>query len=142
MGYVPRITLIRGLPGSGKSTLAASIIDPLGHYEADQYFITESGTYKYDPTLLSHAHKYCQTGVECRLQQRKPVVVANTFCELWEMEPYFELAKRYHAVIKVIQVVGDHANTHGVPDETIEKMRSRWEPFESELILYTKEAQS
>jgi hypothetical protein len=30
--------------------------------------------------------------------------------------------------VQVIEVHGDFGNIHGVPDETIAKMRARWEP--------------
>ena len=47
------LILVRGLPGSGKSTEAKKIAKTgYYHFEADQYFITPSGEYKFDKNLL------------------------------------------------------------------------------------------
>jgi hypothetical protein len=45
------------------------------------------------------------------------------------MEPYFELAKKYGYRVHSIVVENRHGgvNEHGVPEETLTKMRDRFE---------------
>ena len=58
-----------------------------------------------------------------------PVVVSNTFTQEWEMKPYYELAEKYGYTVFSLVVENRHngINTHGVPDETLEKMENRFE---------------
>lgn len=119
--------LLRGLPGSGKSTLAKSIGGV--HFEADQYFMVD-GEYKFDPTKLSLAHKWCQARVIVSMEDEKDkIVVSNTFTQEWEMEPYFELAKKYEYRLFSIIVENRHGgvNEHGVPEEKLQQMSDRFQ---------------
>ena len=57
------------------------------------------------------------------------IVVANTFTQEWEMKTYYEMAERYNYRVHSVIVENRHGgvNEHNVPDETIEKMRNRFE---------------
>jgi len=57
------------------------------------------------------------------------IIVSNTFTQEWEMKPYYELAKQYGYTVFSLVVENRHGgvNEHGVPDETLEKMRNRFE---------------
>lgn len=57
------------------------------------------------------------------------IVVANTFTQEWEMNPYIELAKKYGYKVISLVVENRHGNKniHNVPDETIQKMVNRFE---------------
>jgi hypothetical protein len=57
------------------------------------------------------------------------IVVSNTFTQEWEMQPYFELAKKYGYKVFSIIVENRHEgiNEHGVPEEKIEQMKNRFE---------------
>ena len=62
--------LIRGVSGSGKSSLAEEMLAGLMvyyHYEADMYFMSDLGDYRWNPAELSNAHKWCQEQTERRL---------------------------------------------------------------------------
>ena len=52
----------------------------------------------------------------------------------WEMEPYFKLAEKYGYMVFTMVVENRHGgkNLHGVPDDTLEKMKSR---FEIQLLI-------
>lgn len=124
--------LLRGLPGSGKSTLS-KLLGGI-HIEADQYFM-QDGEYKFDSSKLKLAHGYCQSqtsawmssdGVQVNVDR---IVVSNTFTQEWEMEPYFNLAKTHGYQVFSIIVENRHGgkNVHDCPQETIEKMRERFE---------------
>jgi energy-coupling factor transporter ATP-binding protein EcfA2 len=124
--------LLRGLPGSGKSTLAKSIGGL--HIEADQYFM-EDGVYKFDPTLLKHAHNYCQGQTKAWMKTDgaqvnvNRIVVSNTFTQEWEMQPYYDLAEKHGYRVYSLVVENRHGglNKHNVPEESMVKMENRFE---------------
>jgi hypothetical protein len=57
------------------------------------------------------------------------VAVSNTFTQEWEMEPYFELAKKYGYKVFSLIVENRHGgvNQHNVPEDKIEQMKTRFE---------------
>lgn len=122
------LIIVRGLPGSGKSTIAKGIAEKTGaiHVEADDFFV-KGGVYRFEPDSLPDAHAYCLSRCESLVSNGHSVVVANTFTQRWEMQPYLELASHYGARVRIIIATGKFQNIHGVPAETIEKMRIRWE---------------
>jgi hypothetical protein len=128
------LILIRGISGSGKTTHAKELIKEnptLSHYEADMYFY-KNGNYKFNPNKLNLAHHWCKTKAENDLQNGKSVIVSNTFTQKWGMEPYIQLARKYDADIVIKKATGNYQNVHGVPDEALERMRSRWEDLDGE----------
>ena len=92
--------------------------------------------YNFDLNFIAAAHQWCQSHVE-RLASinHEHIIVHNTFCERWEMQPYLEIAERYGFEIEVRSVrdPGHTAaflamrNTHGVPESSIQAMMNRWE---------------
>jgi len=123
--------LIRGLPGSGKSTFARELVPDFLVCEADKFFITENG-YEFDPSKLSEAHTWCQKTVEAYMQNSETfpkIAVANTFTRDWEMNPYFDLADKYNYTVFSVIVENHHGNgsLHNVSEDTISKMRNRFE---------------
>ena len=127
------LILCRGVSGAGKTTFAKT----LGgiHIEADQYFIDGEGNYKFDGSKIKLAHEYCRAQTEAWMQTKgdqvstNKIVVSNTFTQLWEMEPYFEMAKRHGYKVFSIVVENRHGGTneHNVPEDKIEQMRNRFE---------------
>jgi predicted kinase len=139
--------IVRGLSGSGKSSLAKEIVNPIwcsdrksffkDVYSADDYFTDEQGNYNFSPEFLADAHADCFSKVELAMTKDiLKVVVANTFSQSWEAEPYFKLAKKYDYSSFVVECQNTFDNVHEVPQETIEAMRGRWE---TNLIKPTKE---
>jgi len=126
-----QLFLLRGLPGSGKSTLAKSLVNKdYCHKEADMYFVDGGGNYKFVPSQIKEAHQWCQDEVSFLMKyEHSPLVVSNTFTQEWEMQPYYELAKKYGYTVFSLVVENRHGrvNEHEVPDETLEKMRNRFE---------------
>lgn len=134
-----RLLLIRGLPGSGKSTLAKSIVDLapdfVYHVEADMYHVVTDSDgfehYEFKPEKVKEAHRWCQETAFNFLGRIRcdTVIVSNTFTQLWEMKPYIDYCKNNKIEYTVITCEGDHGNIHGVPDEVMERMKARWEPY-------------
>jgi predicted kinase len=133
--YVGDLILLRGVPGSGKTTLGniilfntqSNIQDVLS---ADNFFVNEKGEYIFEATKLKEAHNDCQVKCAERMRhQFSKIVVANTFTQEWEMEPYFTMAERYNYRIHSVIVENRHGNknVHNVPDEKISEMTNRFE---------------
>jgi len=130
------LTLIRGLPSSGKSTFANFIWDDYVIFEADKFFMVD-GEYKFDSSKLKEAHAWCLDQVKSKMEENKEsqgryypeITVANTFTQEWEMKPYIDLANQYEYTLFTIIVENRHGNSsvHNVPEETIEKMKKRFE---------------
>ena|SRR3990167_5952899 len=144
-----QLIILKGLPGSGKSSRAKQIIEDdfndqlrnngIGHgagiiCSADQYF-ERSGTYQFDPKLLSAAHNWCKNKTYNALSLgRELVVVDNTNTQKWEYQPYLEWAEEFGYEVK-IEMVGNltdvylyfSRNIHGVPLEVIKKMATRFQ---------------
>lgn len=122
-----KLYLIRGICGSGKSTFAKSL--GVSHVEADMYFVdSETGEYKFDATKLKDAHEFCRTKTELWMSMNLDIAVSNTFTQEWEMEGYYDLAKKYGYKVFSIIVENRHGgvNQHNVPEETLTKMKNRF----------------
>ena len=119
--------LLRGLPGAGKSTLARSLGG--SYIETDHYFQYE-GKYEFDASKLKEAHAWCQNVVEVRMTNKiAKIAVSNTFTQEWEMQPYYDLAEKYGYRVYSLVVENRHEgiNSHSVPQETLDKMKNRFE---------------
>jgi len=57
------------------------------------------------------------------------IIVSNTFTQEWEMQPYYDLAEKYGYMVYSLVVENRHegVNEHGVPQETLDKMKNRFE---------------
>ncbi|MEM4258076.1 MAG: AAA family ATPase [Candidatus Thermoplasmatota archaeon] len=118
-----QLILIRGLPDSGKSTMVREYVKQgYLHFEADMYF-ERDGKYEFRPALLPKAHAWCLSQTKRALEEGKDVVVSNTFSRKWELQPYLDLGYP----TKILTATGNYKNIHGVPDETIKRMKDRWE---------------
>jgi len=124
--------LFRGLPGAGKTTTVESFgifIKNINWFEADFHFY-ENGVYIFDVSMLSFAHEKCKKGALNAMRLGKPqVAVSNTFTTEWEMEDYITAAKEFGYNVVSIIVENRHGNesVHGVPKETMAKMKSRFQ---------------
>jgi len=127
------LILLRGLPGAGKTTLANTLAN-LNPYDsrivaADDYFYNDKKEYVFDVSQLRAAHNYCVCETEiCMDGSCRLIIVHNTFTTEKEMKPYFELANSYGYTVSTCIVENRHASqsVHGVPEETLTKMRSRF----------------
>ena len=133
--YSRTLYAIRGLPGSGKSTFARKLV--LCVHDADAYHICKNtNVYQWDPANVPAAHADCQQRVEAALNLKDfSVAVANTFTQRWELEPYIKIAERTRSQFVVVSLFDGGLtdeelaarNIHGVPVETIARMRDRFE---------------
>lgn len=123
------LVLIRGLPGSGKSTYAKRI--GCYHVEADMYHCKD-GEYIFDSARARLAHNWCQKSALFAMEQGMDVAVSNTFTQKWEIQPYLDMAAKTGHKVKIVRMTKEYRTVHGVPTETMQKMRERFEKIEGE----------
>lgn len=132
--------IIRGVPGSGKSTLAHKLTDNV--VEADQYFYDDEGNYNWSADKLNQAHNWCYNTVKKYMEEgRDKIAVANTFVKNRDYKRYVELAKEFGYKVDIRTCTGNYQNIHNVPDETVEKMRSKFQetPLDESVKLVNKD---
>ena len=103
------------------------------HYEADMFFYN-NGVYTFNPNKLHMAHQWCLISTDKALREGHSVIVSNTFTQLWEMEKYIKLARSLDCQLNVLKTTGDYKSIHNVPEETLIKMKDRWEDYKGEKI--------
>lgn len=126
------LIIFRGLPGSGKTTLV-HLLNPLEEwpvFSVDDFFTNaETGEYHFEFDKNHLAYKQCVDKTEAAMKQKKAkIFLHNTFTMEWELEPYFKLAKEFGYRVFVCTVENFHGNTntHGVLEEQIQKMASKY----------------
>lgn len=132
--------ILRGLPGSGKDTVAEAIVSGgVGDgviCSADDFFY-EAGVYRFDKSKLGQAHEACFEHFKFMVDgNRKLVIVANTNTTRAEFKCYSDYAKEKGYMVTILTVettLTDEElakrNVHGVPVETIKRMRERMNAF-------------
>ena len=121
--------LIRGLPGSGKSTYAKTLLslyENIVHIESDMFF-ERTGQYLFDMEKLYAAHNWCINTAQILLNKGVKIVVANTFTTYNEMKDYVSYAKLNGHGVTLITMNKEYGSVHNVPEETMQKMRARFE---------------
>lgn len=128
-----KLILIRGIPGTGKTTLADKMVKEGKadvFFEADQWMTDKEGNYQFDPKRLPYCHGQCFIYAEKALYSGQTVIVSNTFTKLWEMERYLDMAKDLNVPVEVIELQTEYGSVHGVPEDKMELMRKRFEPYQ------------
>ena len=121
------LIIVRGIPGSGKTSFASFLGKAVCC--ADDYFVHD-GEYKWKAEDIGKAHGWSQR--KCRRfmkAQVEQIVVANTNTTEREMQPYMDLARQFSYIVHTIIVENRHGSEsiHGVPEATLEKMKSRFD---------------
>lgn len=136
-----KLIIIRGIPGSGKSTYAKKLLEDLEkegisakHYEADMFFM-KNGEYVWNPMLAHKSHEWCFNKVFKSLEVNDVVIVSNTFTTQSEMDNYLTEAKNNDYDVTVYRMANEFQNQHGVPEQTLEKMKARFTDFDGEIII-------
>jgi len=135
-----KLIIVRGLPGSGKTTFAKAFEKRLAAtgenttvIAADDHFTSEDG-YNFNPAELGKAHSSCRARTLQALREGHHVIVHNTFTKVNEFDPYLSIAAQTSSDVEVYNVFDGgltdeqlfERGTHGVPLDTIKKMRARY----------------
>ena len=124
------LIILRGIPGAGKSTCANVLSEnayPI--FSADDFFIVD-GEYVFNADKLHQAHAQCKHNTEqAMIDNIEKIFVANTNTTKTEMKSYFELAAKYEYMVISLIVENRHGNLsiHNVPNETLIKMKNRFD---------------
>jgi hypothetical protein len=156
------LVLVRGLPGSGKSHLVSKIIaeccselnispkDGVNVYSTDEYWTRPDGKYDFNFRLIGEAHKWNQDrffGMITFEAVHFPLcpalaIIDNTNTTWKEMLPYIKKAVDNDWEVRFVEPCTawrDNAEecckrcSHGVPLETIQKMKERFEDHDTVL---------
>ena len=122
------LILLRGVSGSGKSTIAPMFENAV-LVSTDDFFLDEYGDYVFDANSLVINHQFCQLAVRMMMQDDEElIVVHNTFTADWEMDAYFDLAKKHGYAVHTIIVENRHGsrNVHDVPQDAIKAQVKRF----------------
>lgn len=144
---------MRGIPGSGKSYTARKIAEENNGeiHSTDNYFMSKSGEYIFNPNNLRYAHQWNKNNVEkAMVNDHQFIIVDNTNTLKWEYKVYLDLAKKYGYDVKIQFPTSSwwkeiepriknktftnddvnvfyNKNEHGVPFDTIKSMMNRFE---------------
>ena len=94
------------------------------------YFTNDDGEYNFDPTSLpmhtSGVRIWLKNGWTEEVEES---YVSNTSTQEWEMRPYIDMAEEKGYLVFSLIVENRHSgnNIHGVPSESIERMKNRFE---------------
>jgi predicted kinase len=126
------LILLRGLPGAGKTAFAKLISENNTYpfYSVDDYFTDKTGKYKFEFSENYRAYAECISNAEIAIAKGiSKVIIHNTFTMDWELEPYFNLAKKYNCLLHVLTVEHYHngANSHDVAEEQLKKMAKKYQ---------------
>ena len=130
----PELVIVRGAPGSGKSTFAKNQFPNHKVFATDDFFMVD-GVYKYDKTKIGENHQKCFDAVARGLASGQNAVVANTFTMHWEMQKYFDLCRQNGYKLRVYHMKNGFENEHGVPNDIVDRMRSQYQPLDSEVVV-------
>lgn len=125
------LTIVRGLPGSGKSTFARSL--ECFHVEEDMFRI-RNGKYRFNWTDGVEPQLKCGVMADVALHMDCDVAVSNYFVTIDEMKPFFAMAKRRNATLRVVKCVGRWIPRHDIEKRIIDMMKQHWEDYEGEEI--------
>ncbi len=135
--------ILRGLPGTGKSMLARTMEMGWGYaksFSTDDYFMV-SGKYQFDPSKLGEYHQKNLNAADDYMKSFKDshntimCIIDNTNTQHWEYEKYIQSAENNGFMVQIISIDWDakdiplyaERNSHGVPEEAIQRMADRWE---------------
>ena len=122
------LILLRGVSGAGKSTIAPMFKNAV-LVSTDDFFLDDYGDYIFDANSLIINHQKCQLAVDMMMQDNEElIVVHNTFTKEWEMNVYFDLARKYEYTVHTIIVENRHGskNVHDVPQDAIKAQVERF----------------
>ena len=118
-----QLYILRGLPSAGKTEVADIMVqgneDCIAHAIEDFFYDEEKDEQVFDPSRLSEAYADCLQRVEDSLNDDNisTVIVHNIFATQYDCKPYFDLAEKYGASVRVLSLFDG-----GMNDTQLEKL--------------------
>lgn len=132
-----KLYIVRGLPGAGKTTWCENRMKGKNAalWEADKFFESPTGDYKWNGHMLTYAHPWCYNSTIYSLYHGvEHVFVANTFVVFSQVEKYLDLLDKFKGLhCDLVTVRTQFQNIHGVTDGHLEAMKRKWEETPSHL---------
>lgn len=125
-----KFTRPRVSPSSGKSTYAKTINAVL----TDTFLTDRNDIYQYDPRCIKHAHSWCELETMQLLRAEFDVVVSNTVFKNREPSFYKPLSDEIDILFELVEMKGQHVNTHGVSDSVITRMSKQFEKLKHSIF--------
>lgn len=135
---------MRGVSGSGKSTYIRDHLPGAYVCSADHFFIGTDGVYRFNPTKLGEAHRWCYRKFLTALSDwRELIVVDNTNTQLFEFYGYIQLAWAHDYEVSAVRMdtpveLAAARNLHGVPAAGVEAMAARFQTIPTFLGIPEK----
>lgn len=145
------VLINRAVPGSGKSSVTKCIVqyaETIGYrtavHSTDDFFMTPSGAYAFDPIKLFDYHMQNLEDFKQSLRDGIHLVVCdNTNLSPWQSEPYTVAARAagYPVVfldfsprplsdhVTSQQITPDRPEAHGVPEQTLREMIGEYHTY-------------
>ena len=144
-----KLIIMRGVSGSGKSTLASELA--MKHqgvvFSTDDFFM-EDGVYNFNPKKIGINHQLNQDRCRNAMRDQFPcIIIDNTNTQIWEMEPYAEMALIHGYDIEIhepeqvdLDTIMERQNNRkdsnkSLPVEIVQKMLDRFEPCTSNQLI-------
>ena len=130
----PYLTIVRGIPGSGKTSFVKEAKIECIHLEADMLCV-RGDEYLWEPSQVRHNHDTLHKIAALVMDRGADLVISNTFTQKWEFRDYIDYAQNRNYEVGVIRMTGEFENSHGVPQDIVDKMRKRFEDYEGEVLV-------
>lgn len=138
------LIILRGLPSSGKTTYTRKHLEGVRVCSADHYFELATGSYVFDPKQIGSAHAWCRGKMTAFMELGiEEICLDNTNTQKWEYAWAIDLAAKHGYAVKIVSLFDGGLtdaelaarNAHGVPEESIRRMRARWEKDDREVCV-------
>ena len=131
------LIIMQGVQGSGKSYLVKKLIAGQPNMvvcSTDAYhYIGKS--YHFSPEHLAYFHEMNLVQAKRAMNSGYSVVVDNTNIKAFHCLEYVKYAIDKGIEVQFIRVEGNFGNSHGVPQEKVEKMRAEMETLTLQSVL-------
>lgn len=134
----PELIILQGPPGSGKSGVARKLANKIINaviVSTDERHFNDDGKYEFKKDQVARFHQQTQQKAQVLMSLGCTVIVDNTNILNAHVKPYVMAAEKYGFKVRFIRVDGNYPNTHGVPDDIVQKMRSMMEDLSVEKAL-------
>lgn len=86
--------------------------------------------------MRDKAISLCLMTIEAMMHLGIDVCVSNTFVKLEHMDAVIRLADKFGYDFSVYRMMGEYGSIHAVPEDVRNKMKSEFEDFPGEILVW------